>query len=129
MTSSVLFRSAMTVSGIAIAFTSTFLSSPASAEPGDVVYSANGWSSARFFASFDTKSVCDEVKDGHSGVGKFRWSGGSKTVWATGGATTCEDDQSNIPEGVTVYYKACIGDKSTGKIWDCGIELWEKNDG
>ncbi|MBK3576224.1 hypothetical protein JHN63_20865 [Streptomyces sp. MBT65] len=115
------------MSGIAIAFTGTLLAAPASAEPGDAVYSANGWSEAQFFDSFDTKRVCDDAKDGHSGVGKFRWSGGSKTVWDTKGANTCEDDQSNIPENVTVYYKACIGESSTGKIWDCGIELWQDN--
>ncbi|MFF5013385.1 hypothetical protein [Streptomyces sp. NPDC001165] len=121
-------RSAMTASGIALTFTAAFLTSSASAEPGvDFAYSENGWSSSYFSPSFDTKTVCDEVAGHHSGVGKFHWRGGSKTVWASRGKDTCEDDRSNVPEGVTVYYQACVGDKSTGKIWDCGVELWTKN--
>ena len=121
-------RSVLPVAGMTLAC-SALLVGPASAEPGGEVLSMNGWSSAEFFPSFDSKTTCDVVADKRTAVGKFWWKGGSKTVRANGGKGDCTTSQTNVPEGVTVHYQACVGSKTSKKIWDCGYSTYAKNKG
>lgn len=105
-------RAAACISG-AIALSAAFVV-PAAAEQvpwpnvcHNPVSSPDGGAKVCFTSEDEIFHVCDTGADGHHPVGHLWWSGGQREVHAYGGYGTCERRDYSIPEGTTVYFKAC----------------------
>jgi hypothetical protein len=60
--------------------------------------------------------VQDTARDGHSAL--VQLSSGS-TCWNSGGAGTTVDCNYDFPEGITIYFRACVGESGPRLILAC----------
>jgi hypothetical protein len=73
----------------------------------------------------DRFEVCDGAKDGWSAVAVYTRGdrGGETAIWASNGAGTCLNQAPDLPEGTTVTVKACLGERPTNRVLECGAPV------
>ncbi|WNG20290.1 hypothetical protein [Cystobacter fuscus] len=96
---------------------------PAESETGTV--SALAKTSARygnaavvtFNSSGDSFSIQDTAADDHSAVAQVS---GHGYYWNPNGAGSSKSFTINFAEGITIKFRACVGEHATKKILHCG---------
>lgn len=97
-----------------------FAATPASATTFSVsTYPSGKYSQGQGFMDFDNYGehfrVCDVWADGAGTIGywKIGTGGSSHSIYAGGGAQTCEERNEAIAEGTDIYIKVCLRDNGT----------------
>jgi len=114
LTLSGLTAAAMTMAAAPMAFASGSVGNP------------TGGSAVQFESYGEHFTVYDTAPDGHSAVGDLYWRDGQgnwnhyDTLWNSKGSATSATRNYNLPEDLTIAYRACIGEAGTGQVFKCG---------
>jgi hypothetical protein len=73
--------------------------------------------------------VQDTAPDGHSAVGQLWWPNGwpgytFATCWNPNGAGTVKNCNYNYPEGITIYFRSCLGEYGSQTVLDWTCSIW-----
>jgi hypothetical protein len=116
------FVKALTVLGVTVG--AACVTAPAAWAGTDqtvAYYNASGQlaAHAHYTASSETFSLCDDLDDGYSAVLQFLVSTSRGSTWNNGGAGTCTMTTVNAPAGMTLQFRVCVGQPSTGILVGC----------
>ncbi|MCX5201498.1 hypothetical protein OG897_08535 [Streptomyces sp. NBC_00237] len=113
------------IAAAALVGTLSFAAAPANAANGPTssVTGASVW----FLADGDVIKIRDTKADGLSAVAQVHFSGGvsyKDNLWNNGGNGSTREYSygTAVPEGVFVYYRACVGKSATHTLVRCDDE-------